>query len=139
MNASSGQPGFPIASLYVGDLHPEVNEATLYEKFSQAGPVVSIRVCRDQVTRRSLGYAYVNFQQPADGEEGGELERHTCTLACSCLYECGGTGSVYSRPACIVRPSVAPPRTHTLGDPVQRVGVVLVVGVLVVATLAIRI
>ena len=75
MNASSGQPGFPIASLCVANLHPEVNEATLYEKFSQAGPVVSIRVCRDLATRRSLGYAYVNFQQSADGEEreGGRL------------------------------------------------------------------
>jgi polyadenylate-binding protein len=74
MNA--GTP-YASASLYVGDLHTEVTEALLCEIFNAVGPVASIRVCRDAVTRRSLGYAYVNFHMMVDAERALDTMNYT--------------------------------------------------------------
>ena len=67
-NAPNNPNQFVTTSLYVGDLEQNVNDAQLYDLFNQVGQVVSVRVCRDLTTRRSLGYGYVNFSNPQDGK-----------------------------------------------------------------------
>ena len=53
-------------SLYVGDLSSDVNDIDLYSLFSQFGQVNSVKICRNKMTKKSLGYGYVNFNNQVD-------------------------------------------------------------------------
>ena len=52
----------------MGNLHSDVTEARLYEKFSPVGPVLFMWVCGYNITCFSLGYAYISIQKSAHAE-----------------------------------------------------------------------
>ncbi|KAG7314007.1 hypothetical protein KOW79_022503 [Hemibagrus wyckioides] len=62
-----------MTALYVCDLDPKVTESMIVEKFSSAGHVHSVRLCRDRKTGSSLGYAFVNFKHRADAERAVKM------------------------------------------------------------------
>eukprot|EP00796_Vickermania_ingenoplastis_P006117 gene6117-4399_t len=63
----------PNPSIWVGSLDPNINEEKLYDYFFRVGPISSVRVCVDSATQKSLGYGYVNFQDPSDAEKALDL------------------------------------------------------------------
>ena len=71
-------------SLYVGDLHESTNENMLFNHFNAVSPVGSVHVCRNMVTRRSLGYAYVNFHSIEDSEKAMEMLNYSPIQGRSC-------------------------------------------------------
>ncbi|KAL8172425.1 hypothetical protein V2J09_024229 [Rumex salicifolius] len=73
----SAMPGFGNASLYVGDLETNVNEEHLFDLFNQVAQVISVRVCRDLTTRKSLGYGYINFNSSQEANNAMELLNFT--------------------------------------------------------------
>ena len=57
-----------MGSLYVGDLRTDVGEFDLLRIFNAVGKISSIHVCRDTETKKSLGYAYVNYCERRSAE-----------------------------------------------------------------------
>ncbi|XP_019097029.1 PREDICTED: polyadenylate-binding protein 8-like [Camelina sativa] len=64
-------------SLYVGDLEPSVTDSELFDAFSHASHLSSVRVCRDLTTGRSLGYGYVTFDYPREAKIAMEMLNFT--------------------------------------------------------------
>ncbi|KAG9101154.1 Protein phosphatase PP2A regulatory subunit B [Ceratobasidium sp. UAMH 11750] len=96
----------PPPSLHVGELDPSVNEAMLFKIFKMVGPVANISVCRDAVTRRSLGYAYIRYLKPTDAERAldqlnsSTIKDRTCRIMWSKhdpIPRKAGRGSIFIR------------------------------------------
>ncbi|PPD93197.1 hypothetical protein GOBAR_DD09901 [Gossypium barbadense] len=64
-------------SLYVGDLHPDITDGTLFDAFNEFKGISSVRVCRDSSTGRSLCYGYVNFSSIQDAHFAMEKMNHS--------------------------------------------------------------
>ncbi|KAK6911983.1 RNA recognition motif domain [Dillenia turbinata] len=71
-------PAMKKASLYVGDLDPEVSEAELIQAFCARGveSIASAKVCRD-FNGNSLCYAYINFYSASAAAKALACLNHT--------------------------------------------------------------
>jgi len=56
------------ATLYVGDLDQQADEALLWELMLQAGPVVNVHIPKDKLTGVHSGYGFVEFHSEDDAD-----------------------------------------------------------------------
>lgn len=56
------------ATVYVGNIDPQVSEEIVWEVFVQAGPVVSVYMPKDRVTNLHQGYGFVEFRSEEDAD-----------------------------------------------------------------------
>jgi len=61
------------ATVYVGDLDAQVNEALLWELMLQAGPVVNVYIPRDKLTQGHSGYGFVEFHSEEDADYASKI------------------------------------------------------------------
>lgn len=75
----SSQNSVHMRSLFVGNLPKDLEspEEYLANLFGKVGLVLSVKLCRDVNTQKSLGHAYVNFQNTADAERAQQQLNYT--------------------------------------------------------------
>eukprot|EP01119_Soliformovum_irregulare_P002636 TRINITY_DN12889_c0_g1_i1.p1 TRINITY_DN12889_c0_g1~~TRINITY_DN12889_c0_g1_i1.p1 ORF type:complete len:226 (-),score=54.54 TRINITY_DN12889_c0_g1_i1:28-705(-) len=56
------------ATIYVGDLDQQCDEALLWELMLQAGPVVNVHIPKDKLTGVHSGYGFVEFHSEEDAD-----------------------------------------------------------------------
>jgi splicing factor 3B subunit 4 len=56
------------ATVYVGDMDAQVNEALLWELFLQSGHVVNVHIPKDKLTQQHMGYGFVEFHSEEDAD-----------------------------------------------------------------------
>ena len=56
-------------ALYVGNLHPSVDEHVLQQIFGAIGVVSEVKVIKDKVSNKSAGYGFVKFLDPRSAEQ----------------------------------------------------------------------
>lgn len=61
-------------TVYVSELDKATTEHDLFDFFAHIGPVQSVKIVKDQLSKRPLGYAYVNFQQPDHAKAALEMD-----------------------------------------------------------------